>query len=249
MKEVQLEVNLRNSATKHGLKNLRSSGAIPAIFYGHGERPTALSVNAKKFGEIIHASGANVLLSLRFGKEAKTAIVKEVQRDVITQKPIHIDFQAISLKEKVEVLVPVHIAGTAPGVKVSGGIMEHIVRELKVSCLPTDIPDFFEVDVSGLEINHSITVKDLPKREGIEVLTSKDSIIVNIVSPTVLEEAPAPGTEEEAAAIAAAAGPAEPEVISKGKKDKEEGEAGAAAAAPGKAGEPAKAPAKAPEKK
>ena len=221
MKEVILDAELRAISTKHNLKELRANGRVPAVFYGHGEKALTLCVALKKFEELVHAGGSNVLVSLKLGNESKSAIVKDIQRDVISQVPVHIDFQAISLKEKIEVSVPLHIVGTAPGVKLSGGVMEHILREVRVECLPTDIPQVINVDVSGLEINHSFAVKDLPAMEGVEILSDLDSIIVNVVAPTVLEEAPAPGAEAAAAATAA-----EPEVISKGKKEEgaEEGE-------------------------
>jgi large subunit ribosomal protein L25 len=224
MKEVILQAETRPVSTRHTIKEMRTNGMIPAIFYGHQEKPLAIAVVGKRFDEIIHSGGGNVLVSLKIGDDTKAAIIKEVQRDIITRKPIHIDFQAVSLKEKIEVNVPIHIMGIAPGVKLSGGVMEHFLREIRVSCLPTDIPQAINVDVSGLEINHSLAVKDLPKIEGIDFISDPGAIIVNIVAPTVLEEAPAPGTEAVAAAGAAA--PAEPEVISKGKKEKEEGAEG-----------------------
>ncbi|MHB9154108.1 MAG: 50S ribosomal protein L25 [Endomicrobiales bacterium] len=233
MKEVNLEVETREISTKHRLKELRASGKVPAVFYGHTEKAVSLAVGAKNLDEAIRAGGSNVLISLKVGNDTKTAIVKEIQRDVISQSPIHVDFQAVSLKEKIEVSVPLHIVGIAPGVKLSGGVLEHILREMRVRCLPTDIPHAVNVDVSSLEINHSLAVRDLPVLEGVEYLADPSSIIVNIVAPTVLEEAPAPGTEAAAAGTAAA----EPEVISKGKKEEEEGAEGAPAAAGEKKGE------------
>ena len=167
---------------------------------------------------------------------AKTAIVKQIQRDCISQKPIHVDFQAVSLQEKIEVKVSLHIQGIAPGVKNSGGILEHLMRDIAVQCLPTNIPHNIVVDISSLELNHSITVKDLPRIEGVEFLSDENAIIVNVVVPAA-EEVPA--TPAEAAAAAATPGStAEPEVISKGKKDKEDG--AAAPAAGDKKAEPAK---------
>lgn len=243
MKEVILEAAVRDISTKHTLKDMRNKGMIPAVFYGHGEKNISLTVNAKKFDEILHAGGSNVLVNLKMGGESKTAIVKEIQRDVISRKPIHIDFRMISMAEKIEINVPVHIQGIATGVKLSGGVMEHLIREIKVSCLPTDIPQSIDIDVTSLEIGHLITVKDLPPIKGVDIVTLPSTVLVSIVAPTILEEAPAPGTE----AAAGAATAAEPEVISKGKKDLEEGEA--AAAGDKKADASKTAPAKAPEKK
>jgi large subunit ribosomal protein L25 len=230
MKEVSLQAQNREVTSKSDRKTLRGSGMIPAVFYGHNEKPHVLTVNAKEFDKLIHTeAGSNVLVNLQLADGTKTAIVKEIQRDIITQYPIHIDFQAISLKEQIEVNVPLHIAGTAPGVKLSGGVLEHILREVRVRCLPGDIPQFVNVDVSSLQINNSLAVKDLPQLPGVEILTDPGMIIINIVAPTVLEEAPA-ATAEAATAAGTAA---EPEVISKGKKEKE-GEEGAAAPAPEK---------------
>ncbi len=213
MKEMVLEAQVRDTSAKRLLKTVRAGGRVPGVFYGHSEKPLALSVVEKSFGEMLASGGANVLVTLKFGDMSKTAIVKDIQRDVLTQRPIHIDFQAISMKEKIEVNVPVHILGIAPGVKLSGGILEHIIRELKVSCLPGDIPQAVNADVSALEIGDGISVKDLPKIKDVDYLADPDTIVINIVAPSVIEEAPAPGTE------AVAAGAAEPEVISKGKKE------------------------------
>lgn len=219
MKEAVLDAELRSTEKKSEIKNLRAKGMIPAVFYGKKEKPVNLYVPLKKFNEIIQTGGSNVLVTLKLKDDPKTAIVKEVQRDMISQIPIHIDFQAVSLKEKIQVSVPIHILGIAHGVKLSGGILQFILRELTVKCLPTQIPQKIDVDVSKLEIGHVIMVKDLAKPEDMEIVNEPGSIIVNIVAPTVIEE-----KAPEAAAGAAPAA-AEPEVISKGKKEKEEGAA------------------------
>lgn len=220
MKEITLEAETREVSTKHNLKDLRAKGKIPAVFYGKNEKSLSLAIPAKKLDEAINSGfGSNVLINLKLGGATKTAIIKEIQRDIISQQPIHVDFQAISMQDKIEVNIPLHITGIAPGVKLSGGVLEHILREVRVSCLAKDIPKFINVDVSSLEINHLLAVKDLQKIDGVSILTDPNSIIVNIVSPTILEEAPAAAATE---AEAAAAVPAEPEVISKGKKEKEE---------------------------
>jgi large subunit ribosomal protein L25 len=221
MQELVLEVENREVTNKQKLKTLKREGRIPAILYGAKEKAVALSVDGKKFEKALATEqSSNLLVNLKFGSESKTAIVKEIQRDIISQKPIHIDFQSISLKDKIEVSVHLHISGEAPGVKLGGGILEHIIRDVRVSCLPTDIPKSINVDVSKMEINQALYIKDLPKIEGVEILNDADTMIINIVAPTVLEEV-APAAGEAAAAVA---GIAEPEVIKKGKKE-EEGEA------------------------
>ena len=240
MKEVILDAELRTVATKNHLKSLRNDGKVPGTFYGAGEKAMSMVVNLKQFEKLMHEhGGGNVLVNLKFTNDSKTAIVKEVQRDIIKQTPIHVDFQSVSLKDKIVVNVPLRITGEAPGVKVGGGILEHLLREVHVRCLPMDIPDFITVDVSKLEINHAVTVKDLPQMEGVEVTSDPQAIILSIVAPTALEEAPAAG-----AAVAAAGAAAEPEVISKGKKEKEEGEAAAATTGKEKKAEPKAAEAK-----
>lgn len=224
MNEVILEAKGRELSTKQALKALKAGGQIPAVFYGHNEKSVAVAVDAKEFDKLIHSGSASGIITLKFDGASKPVIIKEVQRDVLTQAPIHIDFQGISLKEKVELDVPVHVFGTSPGVKLHGGILEFVTRELTVRCLPTDIPQSINVDVSALELNQSVTVKDLPEFKGVEIMQEPDVILVTVVAPSGTEEAPAAG---EAAAATATA---EPEVITKGKKEKE----GEAAASPEK---------------
>jgi large subunit ribosomal protein L25 len=223
MNEVILDVELRAAGTKGGLSSLKKEGKIPAVFYGKNVKHESISVNAKAFASVIEANGANVIIDLNFKDGKKPAIVKEIQRDVLTQVPIHIDFRSISLEDKVEVLVPIHIDGVAAGVKNFGGTMEFIVREVKVKALPKNIPQKISVDVSALGIGQGITIADLPKLEGIDYVQDPSTLIINVIAAKVEEEKPAEaavGTE-----------PAQPEVISKGKKDKE-GEEGAEAAVP-----------------
>jgi large subunit ribosomal protein L25 len=222
MKEAILEAVSREIGSKSAISTLRKEGKIPAVFYGKDvEASASISVDSKIFLAILAEGGANVVVSLNFKDGKKSAIVKNIQRDILTQEPIHIDFQSISLKDKVEVKVPIHIEGVADGVKNYGGLMEFIEREVEVVCLPTNIPQKISVDVGALGIGQGITVADLPKLEGVEYKQAPSTLIVHIVAVKV---------EEEKTGDAAAAGTeaAQPEVISKGKKDKE-GEDGAAA--------------------
>ncbi len=223
MKEVILEVQNREIGSKSALSKSRKEGKVPAVFYGKDIKPESITVDSKAFMSIIEANGANVVINLNFKNGKQAAIVKSLQRDILTQAPMHIDFQAISLKDKIEVKVPIHIEGVADGVKNYGGLMEFIVREVEVSCLPTSIPQKINVDVSALGIGQGITIADLPKIDGVEYTQEPSTLIVHIVTITAEEEKPAD-------AAAAGTEPAQPEVISKGKKDKE-GEEGAAPAA------------------
>ena len=221
MKEVILDVEQRSIGSKHSLEEFRKQGKIPGVFYGKGVEPASIAVDSKVFMSIIEANGANVIISLNFKDGKKAAIVKELQRNILTQAPMHIDFHAISLKDKVEVMVPVHIDGVADGVKNFGGVMEFIVREVRVSSLPMNIPQKISVDVSSLGIGQGVTIAGLPQIEGVTYVQDPSTLIVHVVSVTV--------EEEKSADAAAGAEAAQPEVISKGKKDKE-GEEGASAA-------------------
>lgn len=238
MESITLEATTRNLVTTGKLHDLRKSGWLPAVLYGGTKKSDKkepgnsimLQVNEKIFTKtLVGNQWSNMIIMLKWEKESANVLVREIQRDVVTNKLLHIDFQRVAMDKKIEVMVPLHLAGEAPGVKLSGGIMEHITREIKISSLPKDIPHQIDVDVTHLEIGQGIQLKDLKEIPGVEIVSDPNLLIVNIVAPTILEEAPAatPVTTE-------------PEVIAKGKKP-EEGEAGAAAAAPAAGG-------KAPEK-
>lgn len=247
MQRVELEVKPRDlgqKEKKRNLNQLRTEGWIPGTLYGNG-KPAEIAVDQKSFNKAIHTkAGTNALFNVKFGTETSLAIIKEVQRHIIKHVPIHVDLKRINMKEKLTISIPAHVVGEAPGVKTSGGILEHITREIRVRCLPDDIPVTIDVDVTKLELGHGIKVKDLPALKGVEFLTAADTIIVNVVAPKVEEE------KAPVAAEGAAAAGAQPEVIAKGKKE-EEGAASAAAGAKPAAGaaKPAAAPAKEEKKK
>jgi len=212
---VPLSGALRDRSGKGPARASRRDGNIPGVVYGHGQPAVAVTVNQKEFiNAIRHVEGGNMIVSLKLANGEKTALVREVQLDPISHDIIHLDFQEVSLTETVRVQVAVHLTGLAIGVKDGGGILEHILRQVEVRCLPTAIPASIDVDVSALNIGDSIHVRDLSVPD-VEILTDADSTIATVVPPTVIEEKPA-----EAAATEEAA--AEPEVIAKGKKDEEE---------------------------
>lgn len=213
VKEVILDAEMRTTGSKGNLAALRKGGKIPAVFYGKGIKPESIAVNSKAFVSIMEVNGANVIIDLNFKGRKKAAIVKSLDKDILTRNPIHIDFHAISLEDKVEVLVPVHIDGIADGVKNFGGVMEFIVREVKVEALPKNIPQKISVDVSALGIGQGISVADLPELDGIKYIQDPATLIVHVISVVVEEEKPEATIETTDAA--------QPEVINKGKKDKE----------------------------
>jgi len=221
MKEVVLSVQEREAGSHGSLKALRKEGKVPAVFYGKDVKAQPILIDSKAFIAAIEQHGANAIVSLNLKGGKKSAIVKFIQKDILTQAPIHVDFQSISMTDKVDVKVPIQIVGVADGVKNFGGVMEFIVREVEVKTLPANIPQKISVDVSALGIGQGVTVAGLPKLEGVEYVQDPSTLIVHVVAVTVEEEKPAePGAEA-----------AQPEVISKGKKD-ETAEGAAAAAAP-----------------
>lgn len=233
MQTVDLSSQKRALATKGALRLLRVAGRVPAVVYGGGQGPVEVSVDGRDMVAVLKGHGRNILLNLKSDVGGELVLLKDLQRDVLTHHIIHVDFQRVSLTDKLEANVPLHILGEAPGVKLSGGILEHIIRELRVKCLATNLPDAINVDVTALQINQGLKVKDLVLPEGVEVLNEPEVLVVNIVAPSELEEAPAPG----AAPVAAGT---EPEVIAKGKKPEEGADAAPAPGKEGKAAAPAK---------
>ncbi len=245
MEEIKLQVEKRDGkSTKKVLSGLRASSKIPGVIYGGSKPAVEVALSERELLAARKKGGINAILHLEVGKDQETVILKELQRHPVTDRPVHADFQRISMTEKIEARVPLHVVGEAPGVKTSGGVLQHELRELRIRALPAKIPQAIEVDISGLEINQHLSVKDLKVAEGIEVLDAAEHIVVHVSQ--VKEEvaaAPAAAAAAPAEGAAAAAG-AEPEVAStKGKKD-EEGklvkEQPKAAAAAEKGKEPAK---------
>ena len=225
MPVIPLTGTRRGDIGKGGARKARAAGLIPGVLYGHGEEAIALSVSAREFELAVRKQGGNPIIGLGLDGGDHTALIRAVQYDPISHDIIHLDFQRISLTETIEVEVPIHLTGLAVGVKDGGGILEPILRELKVSCLPTAIPPFVEVDVSALNIGDSVHVSAIVA-PGVTILTDPDVTVATVVPPTVhVEEKPA---EEVAAAAATEAGgePTEPEVIAKGKKEEGETEEG-----------------------
>jgi large subunit ribosomal protein L25 len=209
MAQSTLFVTKRKGVGKSAAKKIRKGGNIPAILYGRETEPIPLIVNPIDLKKALSTeAGENTLLELHIkddGQEiTKLALLRDVQFNYLTSEPIHFDFQEVLMKEKITVKVPVRITGKAPGVK-EGGILEEILREIEIECLPVDIPNFIEVDVSGLGIGDSIHISDLAISEGITILHDLDETIVTILSPTVEEAvAEAAPAAEEAAAQAGA---------------------------------------------
>jgi len=226
MERATLNVEKRDKAGKGIARTLRRQGMIPAIIYRGGDS-LPIAISKKAMAEFIDSTaGEHTVVNLKFSDGgSKLAILKEYQTDPLRGDILHTDFFEISLKEKVTVNVRIMTLGEPMGVKRDGGILQHVLREIEIKCLPDKIPGHLEADISKLEIGQSIHVKDIHVGEGIEVLTTPDEIIVNVVAPAVEKEPEAP-----AEGIVAAAAPetVEPEVIKKGKKEEKEAAEGKA---------------------
>jgi large subunit ribosomal protein L25 len=217
MEQVELKAQPRGEAGRNKVKHLRRQGLIPGVVYGHHTKPEAIQLNAHELDVIIHrAHSENVLVQLQLGDQGKgrLALLQDVQHHPISRAILHVDFHELKEDEKFTVSVPVQALGEPVGVRVGGGVLEYILRELRVRCLPKDLPERITVDVAHLDIGMSIHVGEVTVPAGVEILDDKGSPLVAVVAPTV-EEEPAPG---EAAATLA-----EPEVIKE--KKAEEGEA------------------------
>jgi len=193
MKEIVLLAKKREIRGKK-VKRLRSEGWIPAVVYKKGEENILLQLDKRNFQKVLHTSlGSNVIISLKIEKDssskraktedAKTVIIKEIQRDPLTDEIIHVDFQQISLTETIVVNVPISLVGEAIGVKRDGGVLEHLLWEVQIECLPQNIPEKINVDVSQLGLGQAICVKDLQLPEGIKVLNNPEQMIVTVGMP------------------------------------------------------------------
>ena len=208
----------RSEVGKGVARKLRQSGSIPAVYYGRGEDPIVLTVGLKELEEVIvKAEGSNVIVDLRVdgdGAGDRKALIREIQRDPVGGHILHLDLQHISLTERITVEVPIVLTGIPIGVKDGGGILEHLLRDVEVECLPTDIPSRLEIDVSALNIGDSLHVSDL-RADKVTILTEGERPIAAVVPPTVLEEAKPAEGEGEAAA--------EPELVKEKKETEESG--------------------------
>ena len=225
MAEILVSAQSRADRGKNAARRLRASGMIPAVVYGGKGDSVAVSVDPKTLLRVLRSeAGRNTILSLDLGDAGKTsAILKSWQVDPIDEKFIHADFFRIAMDVAIKVKVPILTKGEARGVKVDAGILEIIMREVEVECLPGDIPERIELDVTDLGIHGALRVSDLKISDKVKILDEADQIVVHVVS--VKEEAaPTVAAPVEGEAGAAPAAPAEPEVMKKGKKEEEPAE-------------------------
>jgi large subunit ribosomal protein L25 len=230
-----VEAQRREANGKNVARRVRKSGKVPAVVYGAGKEPLSVSVDPKQISRILHSeSGHNTIFDLQVDGERTKAMIVEWQYEPIKGALLHLDLKRIAMDQRLRVKVPVFVKGEAAGVKQQGGILDQVLREVEVECLPGDIPSHIDADVSHLVFGEAVRVADLPlDRSKVRILTPADQVVAHVTA--VKEEvAPTP----EAVAAEASAAPAEPEVIKKGKQ--ETAEAGAEAA-PEKPEKPEKA--------
>ena len=224
-----LEAQPRTAGNKNEARRVRRGGRIPAVVYGAGQDSLSVAVDPRQVSRILNSeTGHNTIFDLALDGSKTKAMIVDWQYEPIKGKLLHIDLKRIAMDQKLAVMVPVLLKGEAAGVKQQGGILEQMLREVEVECLPNDIPSHIDADVSELVFGKVLRVADLPHSDKYKFLTDANQPVAHVTS--VKEEVAA---TPEAAAAEAAAAPAEPEVIKKGKQETEE--EGAAPAAPEKA--------------
>jgi large subunit ribosomal protein L25 len=219
--DATLQAEKRGTRGKNEARRLRASGRIPAVVYGADKgQATEIAVDPKILSRILHSeSGVNTLIGLQLDGGSTRVLVKEYQLDPIHHKLLHADFYAIAMDKKLTLTVPVVLRGEARGVKQQGGVVDFVNREIEIEVLPDDIPEHIDIDISELMLNQGVRVRDV-HTEGAKwsPISDREMMIVHVVAPRAEEPAPAAAGAEAAAPTAAA----EPEVMKKGKTDKED---------------------------
>jgi large subunit ribosomal protein L25 len=222
--EARLEAVKRDTFGKNEARRLRAKGHIPAVLYGGAAsdgkpQATPIAVDPKLLMGILHGeSGVNTLIGLKVGSEEVKVLMREYQVDPLTRRLLHADFYRIAMDRLLVVKVPVTVKGEAKGIKQQGGLLDIVHREVEVECLPADIPEHIEVDVTELMLGQAIRLRDVATDPRWKPVTDVDVMLVHVVAPRAVVEPVA----ADAAAVATPAAAAEPEVIKKGKPEKAE---------------------------
>jgi large subunit ribosomal protein L25 len=212
-KDITIAAELRDSRGKNEARRLRAKGSMPAIVYGGQGNPEPVAVSPKELAKILNSkTGHNTIFNLSLaGGESTPVMIIDWQYDPIKDNLLHVDLKRIDLSKRIQVKIPVALHGEPRGVKVQGGLLEVVTREIEIECLPDEIPEQFDINVSELLIGQSIRAADVPLSGSMKLIGTPDTVIVHVVSLKA---------EEPAAGEAAAAAP-EPEVVKKGKKEGE----------------------------
>jgi large subunit ribosomal protein L25 len=229
MAEVTLKAIRRDDTGKGSARRARAAGRVPAIVYGLGMDPVAISVDRREFVTALHTdAGMNVLLNIEVDGQSTTALTRELQQDPVRGSLLHADFVKIDLKQEVEVEVPVHLVGESPGAK-EGGVLEHPLFTIHVRCLPTNVPESIDADISGLEIGDALRVSELAAGADFQILNDPDTVVASVAAPITEEQLEAMVAE---AGVGEEAAEAEAVEVPEGEAVPAEGEA-----APAEAGE------------
>jgi large subunit ribosomal protein L25 len=212
-----IKAEKRDAGGKNAARRIRREGNVPAILYGPDVENVPLALSKRDIFDILKTeTGANTIFHVAFEKDKLEVMIKDYQQDVTTDELLHVDLFRISMEQEIRVSVPIVLTGDAVGVKAEGGFVESATREVEVECLPKDIPENIEVDISALHLNQSLKIEDLALVEGVKVLSDPQAMIVLIQAPSVEEVVEEVPEEEEIMAEGE-----QPEVI---KKEKAEGE-------------------------
>jgi large subunit ribosomal protein L25 len=220
--EATLEAVKRSSRGKNEARRLRAAGSVPAVVYGArqaNEAPVGVpvTVDPKLLLRILHSeSGVNTIIKLRVDGAESSVLVKEYQLDPVTSMLLHADFYQLAMDKLLVVTVPVLLKGEPRGVKLQGGLLDFVTREIQVECLPADIPEHIDIDVTEMELHQSIRVRELAPHPKWKAVTEGETMLVHIIVPKAEEAAATPAAAEGAAAVP------EPEVAKKGKTDKDD---------------------------
>ena len=225
MEQINLNARIRKVTGNSPARSLRREGRIPAVLYGPKTKPILLSVDSKEFEQVVKKSTiGSVLLNLMIqngNTESRPAMVKELQTHPVTQRFLHVDFYEVDMQRKIKVMVPVVVRGKAKGVE-EGGLLQIAHREIEVLCLPTEIPESFEVDVTDLDIGDAIHLEDIQAVGNIEIVAEANVTVVSVLAPKVEVEAVEEIVEGEEAVEAEGAAEEEPAKEASAEKTKEE---------------------------
>jgi large subunit ribosomal protein L25 len=222
MKTTELTVERRETKGKNAARRTRATGKIPAVLYGAGRDTVPITVDRRALSDAFRGgAGENAIFRLKLQGSDLTrhAMIKDLQRDPLSRRPVHLDFVRVLMDTKIRVRVPIEVVGVAKGVKTDGGILDFVTREIEIECLPGNIPVHRPVDVTELSIGDALRVSAVLAPQGVEVVDDAEKVVVHVVHPAHEEVVAAPE------AVEVAAEPTEPEVLRKGKAvTEEEGE-------------------------
>jgi large subunit ribosomal protein L25 len=195
--QAKLTAQRRTLVGRNAIKKIKAAGMVPGVIYGSAQEPVNLQINGRELLNVLsHASGENILVELEIldngQKQNALAMIQEIQHHPLEREILHVDFHAVSANETVSAEVPIETVGEAVGVKVQGGLLEHILRYLEVECLPGDLPQVIEVDVTNLDVGESLHVRELKLPPGVEAITDAEQTVVAVVEARVEEEVAEP---------------------------------------------------------